>query len=265
MKSVITESPAEIKGTRDLIILGCGPSHVECKYDVETWGVNGVFTLNPKRLDKLFMSDEESEVDACMFDLPKMVEVCTELDTQMVLPLPYKKLVQTGLPIEVFPIKRCLQKFNTHFYCNSIAYMLAYALLYTQSVQGPHDLMPRVIKGYKKIYFYGIDMMTHSTYYQEKGGIEYWMGIAMGMGVEIVNTRSSATGKCWNGRMYGHFGLTEEELLKEQLYAPMELIRVSKASDPQDEWVFDPATQEYKFSPTYRKAGEEADRSRVKV
>lgn len=266
MKSEIFESkPPQFKGVRDLIIMGCGPSHVECNYHCETWGVNGVFTLNPKRLDKLFMSDEETEVDACQFDLPKMVEQCTLLDSTLVLPVAYKKLIPTGLPIEIFPIRQIIDKFNTTFYCNSIAYMMAYALHYTQAVQGPHDAMPRVIQGYNRIYFYGIDMMTHSTYYQEKGGVEYWMGVAMGMGVEIINTKSSATGKCWNGRMYGHFGLAEEELMKEQLYAPMELIRVSKTSDPQDEWVFDPVSQEYVFVPTGKKAGDEIDRSRVKV
>ena len=179
------------------------------------------------------MSDEESEVAASFYDLPLMLEAGAKL----VLPVAYPKLIPTGLPVEIYPIKEVLEKFPTRFFSNSIAYMIAYALLYTKSVQGPGNLRPTVIEGYQTIYFYGIDMMTNSSYLQEKGGVEFWMGVALGMGVNLVNTRSSATGKTWNGRMYGYYGVKEEEALQEGLFAPWEVIRVSKASQPQDEWI----------------------------
>ena len=34
--------------TQELIILGCGPTHVECPYDKEVWGVNGTYTFAKK-------------------------------------------------------------------------------------------------------------------------------------------------------------------------------------------------------------------------
>ena len=236
---------------KEVIILGCGPSHVECKYQCETWGVNGVYTFAVDRLDKLFMTDEESEVDACYYDVLKIAQTRTTL----VLPALYKKFKDSGIPIEIFPMEQLLQRFPTRFYSDTIAYMIAYALLYTKSVQGPDDLRPRVIEGYNRIYLYGIDMMCNSSYVQEKGGVEYWMGVALGMGVEVVNTHSSSTGKTWNGRMYGYYGVTEEEMLKEHLFAPWDLIRVGKAESPQDEWI--KMDGEYKKIATPVKAGQE--------
>ena len=236
---------------KSVIILGCGPTRVECTYHCETWGVNGVFNFAQKRLDKLFMSDEESEVEACRYDILKLVDVKPTL----VLPVPYPKLAELGLPIEIYPIEKVTEKFDTKFFSNSIAYMMAYALLHTTSVQEPGDRMPRVIDGYNKIWFYGIDMMTNSSYVQEKGGVEFWMGVALGMGVKVINTRGSATGKTWNGKMYGYYGQREEELLKEQLLAPWEHIRVSKTSDPQVEWV--KIGDEFVKTKTHTKAGQE--------
>ena len=233
---------------KEVIILGCGPTHVECKYHCETWGVNGTYTF-AKRLDKLFMTDEPSEVDSCWYDLLQMLKT----NSTLVLPAKYERFKDLGLPIEVYPIEKVMEKFPTTFFSNTIAYMLAYALYY----------------GYEKIWMFGIDMMTQSSYIQEKGGVEFWLGVALGMSavrvakglppVEVINTMGSATGKTWNGKMYGYYGLKEEELLKESLRAPWELIRVSKASDPQEEWI--KMGDEYKMVKTMTKAGEEIARS----
>ena len=95
--------------------------------------------------------------------------------------------------------------------------------------------------------------------------MEYWIGIAVGMSAERVkagkppirvkNTRGSATGKTWNGKMYGYYGNWEEEQLKEQLYAPPEIIRVSKTANPEPEWVL--IEDEYKLVETHMVAGQE--------
>ena len=219
---------------KDVIILGCGPTHAECKYHCDTWGVNGTYGFAPK-LDKLFFTDEVSEVEATWYDLPQIKKVTKTL----VFPVIYPKFANVGVPIELYPMDEIRARFPTTFYSNSIAYMIAYALYFN----------------YERIYFYGIDMMTSSTYIQEKGGVEFWMGIALGLGVKIVNTRGSATGKTWNGKMYGHWGGLQEERLKERLYAPHELVRTSKSSEPGTEWI--KVGEEYKKIKTQVKAGEE--------
>ena len=218
---------------KEVIILGCGPTSVECKYHCETWGVNGTYTF-AKRLDKLFMTDEESEVNSCWYDM----RLIKKVNPTLVFPTRYARFVESGFDkIEIYPIDEIQKKFNrTRFFSNSIAYMLAYALL--------HE--------YNRIHLFGIDMMTQSTYLQEKGGIEFWMGIAEGMracgkDIRINNTKGSATGKTFNGKMYGYWGGLQEEKFKEKLLAPWEIIRVSKASKPQNEWI--KSGGEYKLVP----------------
>lgn len=238
---------------KEVIILGCGATRAECKYHCEVWSVNGGFTFAP-RIDKLFMTDEEVEVNASEYDMVHLKKITKTL----VLPAKYQKFQGTGIPVEIYPIDAVLARFPTRFYSNTIAYMMAYALLHTTVSQEPGK-PPKVVDGYHKIWLFGIDMLTNSTYIQEKGGVEYWMGVALGMGVEVRNTRESATGKTWNGKMYGYYGEMETERLKERLYAPHELIRVSKASAPQDDWVL--VDGEYRKQVTQVQAGQEVARA----
>jgi len=209
---------------KELIILGNGPTRVECSYHCETWGVNGGYAF-AKRLDKLFMTDSlEGEVLEEEYNVNKLAE----FNGTLVLPKPFPVFNGLGIPVEIYPIDEVLARFNTRFFSNTIAYMMAYALLHTTSIQVPDDSMLRVTSGYNKIWFYGIDMMTNTTYVQEKGGVEFWMGIAHIMGVKVINTKDSATGKTWNGKMYGYWGEQEEEMLKEKLLVPWEIAKDSE-------------------------------------
>lgn len=196
--------------SKSVIILGCGPTHKECTYHTETWGVNGGYNF-AKRLDKLFMTDSlEGEV----LEEEYYVDTLKEFGGTLVLAKHFPVFNGLGIPIEIYPIDEIIAKFNTRFFSNTICYMMAYALYY----------------GYEKIWFYGIDMMPNTCYLQEKGGVEFWMGVALGMGAEVINTEASATGKTWNGRMYGYWGLQE----KERLLAPWEIVKAEKV--PDDEW-----------------------------
>lgn len=163
---------------KELIILGHGPTKVQCDYHCETWGVNNCYTFAP-RLDKLFVVDKinEREMDYTALGQVKcIVASCAYPD-------------HPEWNIEVYPIKEILSHFKTNFFSNAICMMMAYALYY----------------GYEKIHFYGIDMMTSTTYLFEKGGVEYWMGIAHAMGVPVINTKESATGKTIDGKIYGYW------------------------------------------------------------
>ena len=252
---------------RDLIILGNGPSRYECNYHCEVWGVNGGYAF-AKKLDKLFMTDGP---DVMVEDIsPECLEKLATYGCTLVLASRFSEVTPyyegVGIKVEVYPIEAVLKKFNTRFFSNTICYMIALALLQTEiaiessqssSFQAepalsspslsipyqsspvqpnPIQTLPRVVDGYNRLFFFGIDMMTTTSYQQEKGGVEYWMGIAKGMGVEVINTRSSATGKTYNGRMYGWWGRDSER--EEKLYAPWEVIKVGKKEIPiEEEWV----------------------------
>ena len=229
--------------SKECVILGCGTTQVECDYSHgDIFGVNGTYTFS-KKLDKLFFTDEESEVNSAFYDVPKIMSleklVC-------VFPIRYKRFNDLGLNIEIFPLEAIQKRFPTDLFSNTIAYMLAYALY--------HD--------YEKIWMYGIDMMTNTSYIQEKGGVEFWMGVAMGMSVErvrngkspieIFNTVGSATGKTWNGLMYGHYGEQQLKELKQQekLLVPFELARTTKSG--KGEWTLRGDGEYHKCEPNVR-------------
>ena len=164
---------------KEVIILGKGPSHSQCFYDKEVWAVNDSYEF-AKRIDKLFLTDTWEA-----FDLGWMKEAQARLKFEIVAPTPYPGLVVTPYPIEAV-----LLRFPTSFFTNTICYMIAYALL----------------RGYRRIWLYGVDMLTHTSYIMEKGGVEYWMGVALGMGADVRNTPESATGRTFNGKLYGCWG-----------------------------------------------------------
>ena len=164
---------------KDVIILGHGPTRMQCKYHCEVFGVNSTYTV-AKRLDKLFIVDKITSQE---FDFKALEKVKT-----IVASIPYPEHPEWN--VEVYPLKEILAYFKTVFFSNAICYMIAYALYH----------------GYERIWLYGIDMMTSTTYIFEKGGVEYWMGIAHALGVPIVNTKESATGKTIDGKLYGYWG-----------------------------------------------------------
>ena len=164
---------------KEVIILGHGPTRIQCPYDKEVWGVNNVYSF-AKRLDKLFVTDKITEKE---FSFTALEQVSC-----IVASVPYPDHPEWR--VEVYPLKEILDYFKTAFFSNAICYMIAYALY----------------KKYDKIWFYGIDMMTSTSYLFEKGGVEFWMGIAHALGVPIINTRESATGKTIDGKMYGYWG-----------------------------------------------------------
>ena len=164
---------------KEVIIFGHGQTRIQCPFDKETWGVNTTYTV-ADRLDKLFIIDKITDSE---FSLKALEQVKC-----IVSSIPYPDHPEWN--IEIYPLQEVLNKFKTTFFSNAICYMIAYALL----------------KGYEKIWFYGIDMMTNTTYLFEKGGVEFWMGIAHAMGVPVINTKESATGKTIDGKMYGYWG-----------------------------------------------------------
>lgn len=172
---------------KEVTILGKGPTRTECPYEGEIWTVNDSYDF-AKRIDKLFLTDGWNE-----FDIGALKGAQQKFNCEIVSAIPHP-----DLQVTLYPIEEILTRFRSKFFTNTICYMLAYALYL----------------GYERIWFYGIDMLTHTCYIMEKGGVEYWMGVANGMGVEIINTKNSATGKTSSGKLYGDWG-ERTEMIKE--------------------------------------------------
>ena len=96
----------------------------------------------------------------------KIVERVTELGIPLISVREYQ-----GIPTSVrYPIEEIIETFGTTYFTNSISYMLAYALWC----------------GFREIYIYGCKMEQQEEILRDKSNLEFWLGIARGMGVKVV-------------------------------------------------------------------------------
>jgi len=175
---------------KEVILLAMGDTGYQCPYDGEVWGVNKGFK-KARKLDKLFMTD--TRYDAWgdeRFDLKRL----KELECPIVSLHSFKDVKTVR-----YPYKQIVERFGTEFFTCSICYMIAYALY----------------KGYRSIRMYGVDMITKSEYRLEKGGVEFWVGMAKGMGVNVEISRGSAVCQTMTGVPYGFKLKVDKRLMKE--------------------------------------------------
>jgi hypothetical protein len=176
-------------GVREVIILGMGATGGGCPYDAEVWGVNRGFR-KCRRMDKLFMSDTRLDpYGDIQFDIHNLKDV----------DFPIISLHQIkGIKTRRYPYKAIVKRFGTEFFSCTICYMIAYALY----------------KGYNYIRMYGVDMITTKEYEREKGGVEFWVGMARGMGCKVEISRGSAVCQTKTGIPYGFKIPINKELKK---------------------------------------------------
>lgn len=160
--------------------MGMGITGNQCPYDegVEVWGVNRGFR-KCRRMDKLFMSDTR---------LDPYGDIQFDINNLQGVGFPVISLHKIkGIKTRKYPYKEIVRHFDTEFFSCTISYMIAYALY----------------KGYNYIRLYGVDMITTKEYEREKGGVEYWVGIAKGMGCKVEIARGSAVCQTKTGVPYG--------------------------------------------------------------
>lgn len=184
---------------KEIIILGMAPSSQECPFDGEVWSVNNGFTQIAEmrgHVNKIFLAHKQVYKEGRgVFDW----ETFNNLQRLGVDIINTHKV--PGLKARLFPIKRISEKLGCAYFSNSICYMLAYAIdQYTVRTKKPPYVR---LKEPLKLRFYGIDMRETGEYAFEKGGVEYWMGFARGLGIEIENTEFSTLCKTVTYEPYG--------------------------------------------------------------
>jgi hypothetical protein len=185
----------------DLIILGMGPSRSSCPFNAdEIWGVNNgyrqVIELKGK-LHKLFICHANQERDAHgdpIFnweELKIIADAGVELMTLFDIPhlTKYTK----------FEFQDLVDYFNTNYFSDSIAYMIAYAI----KVNSHKENGLIVLNEPMRIRMYGVDMHTHDEYLTERGGIEYFIAIAKTIGIDFWIHADSSVCKTVSGKPYG--------------------------------------------------------------
>jgi len=104
-----------------------------------------------------------------------------------------RKLAEVyGVPyidLGTYPINEIVGYFGTDYFSSTIDYALALA----------------IYKGFKRIDLYGVNMLSGSEYAHQKAGANYWLGQAMGRGIQVVNhSKVSSLLRTKDGLMYGY-------------------------------------------------------------
>lgn len=157
---------------KQVIILGYGPSMELCPYDCEVWGINDVYKYEGvKRVDKLFS-----------FNPPHEIPWLDELRKKK-----YTVVSWQDYATERYPLEEIIDFFRVDYFSCSLSYMVALA----------------IYRGYEVIRFYGAGMGA-ARYLAQKGGVEFWLGVAIGRGIEIYSSPETHLLKTVTGNRYGY-------------------------------------------------------------
>lgn len=124
------------------------------------------YGIKPDRLFILDVLDEKPQIVTGLNSLGDVVSRINALKVPLVAPYRYAEIPLS----EAFPLEACYKAFGQPYFLNTIAYMIAYALL----------------QGAKEIELYGVNQASSSEYFYEKSSVEYWLGVANGRGVKIT-------------------------------------------------------------------------------
>ena len=153
---------------KKIAIVAQGPGFEKCPFDKETWGLN-MGLMRMKRVDRIFMMDpieDKTAVKNGEFTVEQIIKKCNDEKIPMVSAYPYP----SAETLEPYPIHEIVDGLGSDYFSNTIAYMIAYAI-YT---------------GVESIDLWGVNQATHSEYMYHKGCVEFWIGMAVGMGVNIA-------------------------------------------------------------------------------
>jgi hypothetical protein len=109
---------------------------------------------------------EKPQVLAGMQNLGDAVKRINASGKPLIAPFRYEEIPLS----EAFPLEAYVKRFGAPYFLNTIAYMVAYALLH----------------GAKQIDIFGINQASSSEFFFEKASVEYMLGIANGMGVKVT-------------------------------------------------------------------------------
>ena len=166
-----------------LIIVGKGNGWWDAPKEGEVWGINEVCIKHP--CTRVFdMHDLGVGYDN---HLPKQLLLQTVVNRN--IPLISIKKYEGIATSEVYPLEEVEQRFDTSYFSNGICYMVALALY----------------EGYTDIQFYGVNMHgTAERFKDERPCVEWWLGIAKGMGVKVTINKESSLLRTYDGKKYGY-------------------------------------------------------------
>lgn len=124
------------------------------------------YKIQPDILFIMDILDEKPQIVAGVNNLGDVIKRINDLKCPLIAPFKYAEIPLS----QEFPLKECVKRFGQPYFSNTISYMIAYALM----------------QGVEEIEVYGVNQASSSEYFYEKAGVEYWLGIAIGMGVKLT-------------------------------------------------------------------------------
>lgn len=195
---------------KKVCIVGFAPGFSEYPkdYEGEVWSLNTAHLKFP-RIDRLFLADKISDktdiktgyyIEQFGTNIGKKVPIDEEGYKERIrkMNLPFVSChPYPDVPTyEPYPIKEVYETFGAAYFANCIAYVLAYALL----------------KGFEEIELWGVKQGEMTEYYFHKGSIEFWIGMAVGSGVNVRIMGDSMLLQPLNKQLYGYRQTLEEVL-----------------------------------------------------
>lgn len=145
---------------KEVIILGKGPSGVECPFDAEVWTTVNLLPEIDHKCSKVFA-----------FDRYKLVKKGLDVARSRGIPIVSTFWYAT----EKYPFDEIIEEFRTRYLKITISYMIAYA----------------IYLGYEKIRLYGVDAGPEWRYLVDKPYVTFWLGVATGRGIEWAINQTS--------------------------------------------------------------------------
>jgi hypothetical protein len=209
MESTPTQPPTIKKRTDKVAIVGFAPSSMQLApfgdESWEIWTLNNIYTaFDLPRWDRWFELHKnfreyppyhDVRLDATSIVRGDSRPVVKKLDHLEWLkgqsperPIYFLKEeldIPACRPYPLDEVKKwCESKGYKAYFTNSISYMIAIAIM----------------DGYKSIGIWGVDMAANGEYQHERPSVEYWIGLAQGMGIEVVLPKETELLKA---RFYG--------------------------------------------------------------
>ena len=181
-KGIIERQVAMVK--KKVAIIGFAGSKDEAPYkdeSFEIWGLNDLYAFIPRWTRWFQIHDPEKLKGVGVRTYDKNDKPTWDNGGDQ-----YSDLAKLNCPVYMwqhyedvpnsveYPLQKMLERFGTYF-TNSISYMLAFA----------------IDEGFDVIHLYGVDMAMGSEYEFEKPSVEYFLGLARGMGIDVYVPETS--------------------------------------------------------------------------
>lgn len=140
------------------------------------------YGLMPDLLFIMDILDEKPQVVA-HDNLGEIISRINKLNVPLIGPYRYAEIPKS----QAFPLKECVRQFGLPYFSNTICYMIAYALMNNVTT----------------IEIFGVNQGSSHEYSEEKGGVEYWLGIATGRGVTVTMNGKHSQLMRFKGRFGG--------------------------------------------------------------